>query len=370
MTSLSIAVVGRTLIAFGRTRTSLYLALYLLSPCGDALLSIGLYKVALKKLTTPLTRPLAFALSYSAFNLAGGLADVLIDAFRGGLEDASVGAGSFPFGLLAGVYTPVRQFVVLTWVVLLLTWVIAYCLLEDLTVIDANDREDGGIVNAIRHRDDGGRGGVDDDAWQEESEEVGRLYGGANDNDGYAATPAEPMVRSRLLRRWFPNQYQALDYFGDDETNDPSAIGGATSGAATARRRLPYYKMHKTRCNNTRAKEGGGSGASSSLRFRVTSFFNRVVIILRMRATWRVMVFGFATSTIAMNWTASEMVLPAFLERRFGESTPIYIIQSINLFGCLVLPPLVGAYTSGREDFAVFMPGTFRPQRNTSTVAC
>ena len=83
MTSLSIAVVGRTLIAFGRTRTSLYLALYLLSPCGDALLSIDLYKVALKKLTTPLTRPLAFALSYSAFNLAGGLADVLIDAFRG-----------------------------------------------------------------------------------------------------------------------------------------------------------------------------------------------------------------------------------------------------------------------------------------------
>jgi hypothetical protein len=349
MISLSIAVVGRTLIAFGRTRTSLYLSLYLLSPCGDALLSIGLYKVALKKLTTPLTRPLAFALSYSAFNLAGGLADVLIDAFRGGLADASVGTG-FSFGLLAGVYTPVRQFIVLTWVVLLLTWVIAYCFLEDLTVIDANNPEDGGI--AIRHPDGGGG----DDARQE-SEEIGRLYGGDNENDGDAATPAEPMVRSRLLKRWFPNQYHSLDYFGID-ANDPAAIGVATAGAA-ARRRLPDYKMHKTRYN-TRAKEG--VGGASSLRSRVTSFFNRVIAILRMRATWRVMVFGFATSTIAMNWTASEMVLPAFLERRFGESTPIYIIQSINLFGCLVLPPLVGAYTSGREDFTVFMPGTFDPE--------
>ena len=358
MTSLSIAVVSRTLIAFGRTRTSLYLALYLLSPCGDALLSIGLYKVALKKLTTPLTRPLAFALSYSAFNLAGGLADVLIDAFRGKLDDASVGAGSLPLGLLAGVYTPVRQFVVLTWVVLLLTWVIAYCLLEDLTVIDACDPEE-----------DGGEGG-DDDARREESGEVGRLYGGANDDDGYAAMPSEPMVRSRLLRRWFPNQYRALDYFGNnDETNDPATIGGATAGAAAARRRrLPDYKMHKTIYDNTRAKGGGEGGASSSsLRCRVASFINRVVIILRMRATWRVMVFGFATSTIAMNWTASEMVLPAFLERRFGELTPIYIIQSINLFGCLVLPPLVGAYTSGREDFAVFMPGKYL-RSTTSTV--
>jgi hypothetical protein len=128
--------------------------------------------------------------------------------------------------------------------------------------------------------------------------------------------------------------------------------------------------MHKTIYNNTRAKGGGEGGAfSSSLRFRVASFINRVVIILRMRATWRVMVFGFATSTIAMNWTASEMVLPAFLERRFGELTPIYIIQSINLFGCLVLPPLVGAYTSGREDFAVFMPGKYL-RSTTSTITC
>jgi len=49
--------------------------------------------------------------------------------------------------------------------------------------------------------------------------------------------------------------------------------------------------------------------------------------------------------------------MPPFLERRFGEGVPIYIIQSINLFGCLILPPIVGAFTSGREDFSIVMPG-------------
>lgn len=51
------------------------------------------------------------------------------------------------------------------------------------------------------------------------------------------------------------------------------------------------------------------------------------------------------------------MILPPFLERRFGEEVPIYTIQSINLFGCLILPPIVGALTGGREDFSVILPG-------------
>ena len=60
---------------------------------------------------------------------------------------------------------------------------------------------------------------------------------------------------------------------------------------------------------------------------------------------------------LATNWTASEMILPPFLERRFGEGVPIYTIQSINLFGCLFLPPVVGVLTSAREDFSVILPG-------------
>ncbi len=107
--ALSVAVVGRTLLAFGRTKGALYLALFLFSPCGDALLSVGLYKVALKKLTTPLTRPLGFALSYSTYNLAGAVADILIDKMRARLEDVNVDSRFVGVG---GVYTPIRQFIV------------------------------------------------------------------------------------------------------------------------------------------------------------------------------------------------------------------------------------------------------------------
>ena len=107
--ALSVAIVGRTLLAFGRTKGALYLALFLFSPCGDALLSVGLYKVALKKLTTPLTRPLGFALSYSTFNMAGAIADILVDKMRAGLQDLTLDGRFVGVG---GVYTPIRQFIV------------------------------------------------------------------------------------------------------------------------------------------------------------------------------------------------------------------------------------------------------------------
>ena len=136
--AMSVAIIGRTLLAFGRTTGSLYAALFLFSPCGDALLSVGLYRVALKKLTTPLTRPLGFALSYAASNLAGALADLLVDKMRSTLEDIQIEEN----GYFSGVFTPLRQFIVVTWVIVLITFTIAYCFLEDWSVIDPNDLDD------------------------------------------------------------------------------------------------------------------------------------------------------------------------------------------------------------------------------------
>jgi dipeptide/tripeptide permease len=98
--ALSVALIGRSLLAFGRTKAALYPALFVFSPCGDALLSTGLYAVALKKLTTPLTRPLAFAISYATFNLAGAFADIIFDNMSAHVSD---------YDGLWGVYTPMRQ---------------------------------------------------------------------------------------------------------------------------------------------------------------------------------------------------------------------------------------------------------------------
>ncbi|KAL7549391.1 hypothetical protein ACHAWF_012660 [Thalassiosira exigua] len=162
-----------------------------------------------------------------------------------------------------------------------------------------------------------------------------------NPNDGFVdghinLMPAKPMVKPHLLRRWFPEQYQSIH--NDDD--------GRNEGAD----RLPVYKMYRTQLT-------ASSGGNTSLAASLWQFANQVISLLRMRATWRVLIFGFASFTIAMNWTASEMLMPPFFERRFGESVPIYTIQSINLFGCLILPPIVGAMTGKMEDFSIVMPG-------------
>jgi hypothetical protein len=129
LTALSISVVGRGLLAFGRSRTAIYAAFYLFSPAGEALLATGLYRVALKKLTTPRTRAFAFAVEYATFNLSGALADVCIDAFRR-RGDVTLGDQ---------VLTPTRQFLVLTFVVVCASWLLVALHLRDESVVEADD---------------------------------------------------------------------------------------------------------------------------------------------------------------------------------------------------------------------------------------
>ena len=128
LTALSIFVVGRGLLAFGRDRASIYAAFYLFSPAGEALLATGLYRVALKKLTTPKTRAFAFAVEYATFNLSGALADVCIDAFR--RRDVTLGDQTM---------TPTRQFLVLTFVVVCASWLLVALHLRDESVVEADD---------------------------------------------------------------------------------------------------------------------------------------------------------------------------------------------------------------------------------------
>ncbi|KAH8044308.1 hypothetical protein JL721_12890 [Aureococcus anophagefferens] len=76
----AVGVRRRAMVAM--SRLELYASFLVLAPVGEALLSVGIYRVSLKKLTTPRTRAFAFAVEYATFNLSGALADVLIDALR------------------------------------------------------------------------------------------------------------------------------------------------------------------------------------------------------------------------------------------------------------------------------------------------
>jgi hypothetical protein len=382
--AMSVAIIGRTLLAFGRTQYTLYISLFLFSPMGDALLSTGLYRVALKKLTTPTTRPFAFACSYAVSNLAGALADVVVDKMRSGLTDISISSSS----ITSGVYTPIRQFIVVTWGIVIITFVIAYCFLEDWTVIDPQDLDNDEDDN--NH----GEGFVVDQSpadnnhttMMEENDgeiELGQYYSdeeddGRDENDNYDtstssslstsieqsiilpidAIPASPMIEPHILRRWFPNQYDnslqqqvatAID--DDDDEVDDEEDDDEQHSSRTGSHSLPRYQMYRTRYNQH------GSATTTSICSGIVQLVHQIIAILKLRNTWRVLLFGFLSFTIVLDWTASEMVLPPFLERRFGEAIPIYSIQSINLFGCLILPPFVGALTTGREDFQIILPG-------------
>ncbi len=230
---------------------------------------------------------------------------------------------------------------------MVVTFLIAFCFLRDETVIDPDDLDNEDALRpctTIEQRfdsDDGGNSGNFID---------GRIKNSTIPPD---AMPAKPMISPRILKKCFRKQF-SLVHSEDEEADRNQRNFDPTNRLSS----LPNYKVYKTKYAN----ESHGQVPSSVLASRnpcrgALKVFQQVITILMIRNTWRVIMFGFASFSVVMQWTASEVVLPPFLERRYGEFIPIYTIQSINLFGCLVMPPIVGALTTGTEDFQIVMPG-------------
>ena len=98
-------------------------------------------------------------------------------------------------------------------------------------------------------------------------------------------------------------------------------------------------------------------GSVTACRMALSAVFADLWFLMRLRALWRVVLMALAALVLGSQWAANEMMLPPFLKRVYGEGTPIYAIVSINLWGCMVLPPVVGALTSKHETFRVALPG-------------
>ena len=318
LVALSVALLSRAILALSRTTILLYVALFV-SSFGDALLSIGLYRVALKKLSTPKTRPLCFGLSYACSNMAGICVAVVVDWMRKSLDDVHIDihVSASVNSMIGGVYTPVRQFIILTWLVLFITFIIAYFLLEDWTVLDLEDLDE-------EYCNDGTKRIPAD------------------------ILPAEPMIRYDILQQYFTYEAPSTD----DET---SMLNISTEGTKESYK-LPDYKVFRTQYAMSNENEEG----TETHPFKgVVHAVKQFITIIQLSDTWRVIVFSFASVPVVLQWTASDMVLPAFLERQFGEQIPIYTIQSIHMLGCIVLPPFTQAFTSQIEDFRVIIPGLF-----------
>ena len=151
---------------------------------------------------------------------------------------------------------------VVTWIVVLLTLVIAYCLLEDWTVIDLNDLDD----NCIQQQ----RIPETNETVEGEVEE----YYDDRNADRIDVITAKPMVKPHLLRRWFPNQYQLMHH----ENNEFQHQKGNDEGAEA--RRLPTYKMYRTQYTRS---DGGNTTPCAG----ILEIINQVVALLRIRSTWR-----------------------------------------------------------------------------------
>ncbi|CAJ1335098.1 unnamed protein product [Effrenium voratum] len=114
---------SRAVLVFARSQQTFRWALLLLSPIAEGLL-LPVFLVGLKRLTVEEDRPMAFSVNYALHNAGGGIADVVIDAFRTWQVRDPVGFTGI-FGSLA---TPSRACLVLSEVALLVCCMLA-CLL-------------------------------------------------------------------------------------------------------------------------------------------------------------------------------------------------------------------------------------------------
>ena len=296
--ALSVAVVGRSLLSFGRSHGALYSAAFLFSPAGEALLGIGLYKVALKKLTTPRSRTIAFSVSYAVVNFAGGCADLIVSAMRTWGADTVWGDA---------VFTPTRKFAIVTLLAVTASLVVAVCFLEDLTVADVVDPEDDVPIPV----------------------------------DAVDAKAMFPCASNGNFRYKVFKTDLSPARVGRDVQSDAAANEGV---------RLDLDEFISENEHPT-------IGTASSLLAEIGRVGRHLIELFWLPQMWRVLVFGLVSFPVCIQWNASTIVLMPYLERLHGESVPIYAIHSINFWGCTVLPPIVGVLTASIEDFQIVLPG-------------
>jgi hypothetical protein len=231
--------------------------------------------------------------------------------------------------------------------------------LEDWTILDLDDQDEEyrNQTNSTEKKSSDDVDAVDDNDENGAEEEATNTNDGqpdatVNDNHHHSSLrmtiptvdnliPAEPMVGQSLLRQWFSCNYE-----------QPIRLQQHDSSLS---RRLPQYRMYRTKY--TQANDKSNASSFPWCTKGIIHILKQFIFILQMRNTWKVLIFSFASVPVVLQWTASEIVLPPFLERRYGELIPIYTIQSIHMVGCLVFPPFAQTLTSALEDFRVVIPG-------------
>lgn len=328
LVALSVGAVSRGMVAFTRSPAVATLTLLTLTPFGEALLTTGLYGVSLKKLTHSGTRPIVFALQYALHNLAGAFVDLGIDLTRTRNFEFTLPLPAALGGAQPILWSGLRTWVVFTWVLTLVCLGATACFVHDLELVPV-------LADAAA--------------------------AGAHGSD-LPAVPSRPQQepppvapqRSHSL----PSRGGLGPGHGEDEPQPepqpvryvvvPSRVGaaavaadapGSHTPAAAGPRTWPVSVLTRALCRDARAV-----GASARE-------------LLRLRAFGRAVAMSLMVAPLAKLWVDMDTILPAYLERFYGEGVPIFRIHSINLWGCATLPPVVAALSAHRESLSVMLPG-------------
>jgi len=319
LSALSVSVVSRGLLAFGRSRETMTFALLGLSPFGEAVLSTGIYTVALKKLTTRANRAFAFGIQYGVFNLSGALADVAADMLRP--HDFKL-PDWLPRSVLGG-YTHMsglRVHVLVTWFAVLAALAVVVPLLFDSMVVptEETDRPEGRAAAAFPTSSSGGYSSPPPFT----PAELASLRDRAT---------AEERTRGFLIAR-APKAKPPLPSLA------PSPIFGRANVEALEKATSPKSWLAAASASLLRAAEN-------------------IRDLCALREFWRALWLSICLILLSKQWGDMDQLLPAFLERHFGVNSPIFTIHSINMWVCMVGPSVAASLTAHLDDFRVMLPG-------------
>ena len=287
--ALVVSAISRGLLTFGRTKQTMLIALLGLSPFGEAVLSTGIYTVALKKLTTPETRSMAFGVQYGIFNFAGALADTAADFLRQRdftLPDwmADERGNTSMSGL--------RMHVFVTWLAVLAALGVAYPFLHDAVVVplDVSDAS-------------------------EQASPFSYVKGGKN---APSSPPPYTTDEVRVLRENATDAQRARGYViapiprGKPKPPPPSYAPSPIFGRAN----LEALKKATSPKTWLTAVWGGSGRMLENAR-----------ALCALSAFWRALWLSVCLLFLSKQWGDLDQLLPPFLERHYGVATPIYLSE-------------------------------------------
>ncbi|KAL1511879.1 hypothetical protein AB1Y20_005161 [Prymnesium parvum] len=307
--ALTVSSVSRAMITFGEDKFTLQLALVGLAPFGEAVLSTGIYTVALKKLTTPKTRGLAFGVQYAVFNLAGAMADLVADAVR--REDFRVPSWTPAWLWAHQSCSGLRVHVFITLLAVVLALLVCTLFLFDSVVVPID-------------------------------EPPLKLFTGAS----------SPI----------PMTFAELNALRDNATDAQRRRGFVV--ARVQHNRPPpeeapvapspiFGRLNLERLQTATSPAAWLDAAVAACRRAAGSISE----LLALRSFWVALWFSLCLFFISKQWGDMDQLLPPFLERHYGVNVPIYAIHSINMWVCMLAPSPIAALTTHLEDFVVILPG-------------